>query len=295
VAQAENGASEMVAGGAARARAQVRPFFLDTPGGRIFAVHHAPPGARRHVLCVPPFNEEMNRCRSMLTLQAQALAGIGCGLLVVDLFGTGDSEGGYVDARWERWLGNLSAASLWLASQGGCVALLGIRLGVILAADWLGRSAKGEPRALVAWQPVIDGRQYLTQFLRIRIAANMDRKDLPKETTASMREQFAAGRPVEIGGYEIHPELAGAIEAAHLSKSVLPTGTRIAWLEQLTPASTVPSPAGEKLIAEWTAAGLAIDVIGFEGQAFWQLHERSMAMDAIKSTTAWIETNCVPT
>ena len=73
------------------------PFFLEVSGRRLFAVHHPPVDGRRvlgHVLCVPPFNEEMNRCRSMITLQARALALLGIGTLLLDLHGTGDSAGG---------------------------------------------------------------------------------------------------------------------------------------------------------------------------------------------------------
>ena len=269
----------------------VAPFFLDTAGGRIFAVHHAPPDAHGHVLCVPGFNEEMNRCRSMLTLQARALAAAGLGTLLIDLHGTGDSEGDFVDGRWDRWQDNIGAAAAWLDARGGCVALLGVRLGVMIASEWMHAHPDGG-RALVAWQPVADGKQYLTQFLRMRIAANMDRTDIPKETTSSMREQMAQGVPVEVGGYEIHPQLAQAIDARQLATLAPPGGTRVAWLEQRTPASDVPSPAGERVIAAWRAAQVAVDVIPFEGQAFWQLHERSLALDAIDATAGWVRKAC---
>ncbi len=269
----------------------VRPFFLDTPGGRIFAVHHAPLSARGHVLCVPPFNEEMNRCRSMLTLQARSLAAAGYGTLVIDLHGTGDAAGNYVDGRCGNWLDNIGAGVQWLVANGGCVALLGIRLGVMLASEWL-RLNPDRRCALVAWQPVTDGKQYMTQFLRMRIAANMDRTDVPKETTTSMRDQLARGVPVEVGGYEIHPELARAIDARQLALLAPPAGTSVAWLEHRASDAIVPSPAAQRVIAAWTDVGVSVDVIPFNGQAFWQLYERALALDAIELTTAWVQRKC---
>jgi exosortase A-associated hydrolase 2 len=276
-----------MSGTAVGGRIDVEPFFLDTPGGRVFAVHHAPRAPRGHVLCVQGFNEELNRCRSMLTLQARALAAHGIGTLVVDLLGTGDSDGGYVDARWDRWLANLSAAAALLEQRGGLKALLGIRLGCMLALDWLG-AKPAATRRLVAWQPVVDGKQYFTQFLRIRIAANMDRTDLPKETTGSMREQLAGGTPVEVAGYEVHPELAAAIDARHLARMRPPPGVSVAWLEQLNPGGEVPSPVSAKAISAWQGEGTPVEVIPYGGQAFWQLHERSLALEAIERTTAWL-------
>lgn len=277
------------AGAPTRATLDVEPFFLDTPGGRIFAVHHVPPAVRGHVLCIPSFNEEMNRCRSMVTLQAQAFAGLGFGTLVIDPFGTGDSDGDYADARWEDWLENIATAVSWLDEREGCTALLGIRNGVLLAAEWLHCQAPASRPALIAWQPVIDGKQYFTQFLRMRIAANMDRSDLPKETTTSMREQLAAGQSIEVGGYEIHPELAKAMDSRKLADFAPPIGTAVLWLEQITPGSDVPSAAAQRVLNNWQATGIAADVQGFDGQAFWQLHERALAPEAIRLTTEWLQ------
>lgn len=266
----------------------VRPTFLQAAGGRLFAVHHVPASPRGNVLCIPPFNEEMNRCRSMLTLLAQSLAAQGYGTLVIDLFGTGDSDGNYVDARWDRWQRDISTGQEWLDAHGGCSALLGIRMGVLLAAEWLRANTDG-CRPMVAWQPVVDGKQYLTQFLRMRIAANLDRTDLPKETTTSMRNTLAAGTSVEVAGYEIHPALAQAIDSRSLLDAVPPAGTRVAWLEHRTGMAELPGPASAKAIDAWRAGGVGVDLIGFEGEAFWQLHERSLALDAIARTTEWLK------
>lgn len=263
-------------------------FFLDTPYGRLFAVYHRPAKqqlVRGHILCVPPFAEEMNRCRSMITLQAQAFAQIGVGTLLVDLYGTGDSAGEYRDAQWSLWLQNIRASAAWLADQpGGCLALWGIRLGVMLAAESL-RLAVAPGAGLLAWQPVADGQTHLTQFLRIRLAAQMDRPHLPKETTASLRQQLAAGQFVEVAGYEIHPQLAAALDAARLHDRITPPETRILWIEQAGSNAPQLSPANQKVVNAWRNVGLAPEIRLFAGTAFWQHYERAIAPDAIAATT----------
>jgi exosortase A-associated hydrolase 2 len=272
--------------------ARGQPFFMQTPAGRLFALHTMPPAdrpCRGQVLYVPPFNEEMNRCRSMATLQAQSLAAAGFGTLVVDLLGTGDSEGHYVDGRWDLWLDNLAAAVDWLRQQpGGCVALWGVRLGAILAAQLHARLADPALR-LVFWQPVPDGKVHLNQFMRVKIAAQMDRADLPKLTTAQMRDDWNAGRSVEIAGYEIHPDLAAGIEAASLGALSLPAGTALYWLEQAAGEQPELAPASRKLLAQWPGDAVQVQTALFEGPPFWQVHERAVAPDAVQRTTAWLQ------
>ncbi len=267
------------------------PFFLDTPGGRLFAVHHTPPAGvsvRGQVLCALPFNEEMNRCRSMVSQQATALALQGYGTLVLDYCGTGDSAGDYRDARWDIWLDNLRSGLAWLKEQpGGCRLLWGIRLGALLAAEILATDAPPGV-ALAVWQPVTDGKLHLTQFLRVRIAAALDRPDLPKETTAGMRERFAAGEGVEIAGYEIHPELARQMDRKKLASVVPAAGTPCLWLENGGEDAVLP-PASQAVVDGWLAGGVAVSPRIFQGPAFWQLHERVLAPKAIDETIAWLQ------
>lgn len=281
--------------GAAASACLVQPLFLDTPRGPLFAVHRRPATAvRGNVLCIPAFNEEMNRCRSMITLQAEEWARHGLGSLVIDLHGTGDSAGDYVDAAWLHWLDDIHLACAWLDQQpGGCVGYLGVRLGAMLAADALGAAPAGV-RALLMWQPVIDGKQHFTQFLRVKIAAQMDRPDLPKESTASMRAQFAAGQAVEVAGYEIHPRLAQAIDEAQLARLVPRAGTSVLWLEQPPPGSNELSPASLAVQQAWQTAVDGVEWKSFEGPSFWQQYERVLAPQAITVTTAWTESHIQP-
>jgi exosortase A-associated hydrolase 2 len=269
---------------------RVEVFFLDSAGGPVFCTYHRPASnveTRGNVLVAMPFGEEMNRCRSMITLQARSFAEIGVGTLVVDLYGTGDSSGEYGDARWELWLENLGSGLDWLCTQPGSrLGVLGVRMGGILAARLALTQLRSNP-ALMLWQPIIDGKQFFTQFLRIRIAAQMLRNDLAKETTASLRQQLASGKSIEVGGYEIHPELAFAIEAENLESLTPASHCPFFWLEQRGSTSSSLS-FGQKLHESWADRGTRSDVAFFDGPAFWQEQERAIAVNAVDLTTDWL-------
>lgn len=271
---------------------KLHPFFLECNAGRIFALYHQPIGNVKpwgNVLIVPAFNEEMNRCRSMLTIQAQALAKIGVGTLLIDLYGTGESDGEYGDARWNIWMENVRQSVEWLETQpGGCSALLGIRLGVALALASL-RQENNKKRALIAWQAVVDGKTYFSQFMRIRIAANMDRTDIPKETTNGMRAQLAEGKNIEVAGYEMHPELATAIDNLRLADLTPPDTVSAAWFEKGAGEEDVISPGSKKVIEAWQHSGSSPEVMVFDGPAFWALHDRFLAPDLVKKTSDWVQ------
>jgi exosortase A-associated hydrolase 2 len=270
---------------------QPRPFFLPSSAGRVFCIYHEPSGDVEtwgNVLVVPGFNEEMNRCRSMVTIQAQALAQQGLGTLVIDLYGTGESDGEYGDARWDTWLEDIRCATDWLDEQpGGCVALLGIRLGFPLAVSAVRNAPK--IRMLIAWQAVVDGKSYFTQFMRMKIAANMDRTDIPKETSGGMRAQLAAGSSIEIAGYEINPELGMALDSLKLAELLPPETSKVIWFEKAAGAEGALSPASEKLVESWQQSGNATEIKLFDGPAFWALHERFLAPDLVTKTSDWLQ------
>lgn len=224
----------------------------------------------------------------MVTLLAQNLARHGLGTLVVDLYGTGESDGEYVDARWETWIDDIHRATGWLEAQpGACLALLGIRLGFPLAVC-AAREDK-TPRALIAWQAIVDGKSYFTQFMRMKIAANMDRTDIPKETSGGMRAQLAAGSSIEIAGYEISPELGNALDGLKLADLLPPEASKVIWLEKTAGEENPLSPASEKLIETWQRAGRAPELMPFDGPAFWALHERFLSPDLVTKTADWLQ------
>ncbi len=265
----------------------LRPVFIESPSGRLFGVYRtatSEPGRRRSILFVPPFTEEMNRSRRMAALQAQALASSGVDSLLLDLFGTGDSEGDFGEARLSHWLADIAAAADWLEAQGSATPCLwGLRLGALLACT----VAAAQPdrfKELLLWQPVTDAKLMLTQFLRVRVAAAMAEGGAP-EKTEELRARFASGVSVEVAGYELSPELAQALDALRLDRLSLAADAEIDWLEVGAEAGDQLSPASERAAAIWRKAGARLRTTTVVGEPFWTLQETTLAPALIAATT----------
>jgi exosortase A-associated hydrolase 2 len=195
-------------------------FFLPTLPGQRYCLYHPAAGAPKSALLyVAPFGEEMNRTRRASALQARALAAQGCAVLQIDLYGSGDSDGEFRDADWHIWKQDLALAHAWLAAKTGrAVGLWGVRLGALLALDYAAGAALPVAR-FVFWQPVLRGAVYLNQLLRLRLAGDMlaggaqSASIDSRQLRAALREQ-----PQEIGGYDIAPAMADAIESLDAGK-----------------------------------------------------------------------------
>lgn len=256
----------------------ISPFILDGTAGPLMAVYYRPSSAvpfATNVMFAPPFGEEMNRCRAMVALQARALCALGVGTLVLDPHGTGDSAGEFVEATWDRWRSDLKRGIDWLRQQAhGCSAVWGVRLGAIMAAQLAAEDA-GIDR-LMLWQPVTQGKAFWTQFLRIRIAAEMGLKAGVK-TTEELRRRSAAGEAVEVSGYMVGPELAMQLDTLGLPGADALTGKRVSWFEVLPDEQTTLPRASAKAVDELRAAGMEIEMHTVLGPPFWHVHERAVA------------------
>ena len=267
----------------------VCPRFLDSPSGRIFTLYFAPTTPiRGAILYLPPFAEEMNRCRALAAAQARAFADAGYACLLLDYFGTGDSAGELIDASWEIWRSDIISAADWLERKSGMpITLWGCRLGTLLAAD-IASQNPSRFRHLLFWQPVVDGKMYLTQFLRLRVAFLMD-KGLPKETTEQMRMQLANQQAVVVSGYAIPAAIACAVDQLHISDQANLSGCHIDWMENVSTPDKPLTIASLKAIDALRTQGNDVTPNPFTAPPIWQLHERDEAPDLVAKTIALFE------
>lgn len=267
----------------------MEPFYLDGTQGALFAVYHAAAPERRQglgLVYLPPFAEEMNRSRPMAALQARRLAELGVDVLLLDPFGTGDSAGDFAEARWEVWREDAKAALDWLGGRcGGSLGLWGLRLGALLAAEVAAQRPVPLSRLLL-WQPVLTGDRFLTQFLRLRLAATMDKGD-ERETTKSLRTRLAAGDSLEIAGYELAPPLAAALSALKL-ESLLQglQGPPPILLEVTSNDDAELTPATQKMVEALGGAGRPLTASAVTGEAFWTIQEITLAPGLLDATDA---------
>ena len=150
--------------------------FLAGPNGDLHVSIFTPENGAQPpswAIYVPPFAEEMNKCRGMMSRQARALADQGYTVVSIDLSGTGDSEGDFETTDWDSWKADLLFLSDWILRQGAVdIVLWAVRAGCLLAAD-LVQNPEYPIRRAVFWQPVHSGRQHIAQFLRVRMAASL--------------------------------------------------------------------------------------------------------------------------
>lgn len=247
-------------------------FFLPSSLGQRFCLLHRPEAGvqlRGAVVYVHPFAEEMNKSRRMAALQARAMAAEGYLVLQIDLLGCGDSSGDFGDASWEAWVGDVVLACDWLRQQTGMpMWLWGLRTGCLLACE----AAKRLDGAvnLLFWQPVVSGKQFLQQFLRLKVAGEMLAGE-GKGLMEQMRQALAQGVPVEISGYLLGSALANGLESAELALPSRPL--RVAWLEVSGKPDATLSPAAAMRVEKWLAAGHQVRAHTVCGPAFWQTTE----------------------
>jgi exosortase A-associated hydrolase 2 len=249
------------------------PFFLPGHAGNLFALYHrpaGPAGCRGGVLYVHPFSNEMNNTRRAAALLARALAGRGWGVLQVDLFGCGDSDGDFRDASWETWVDDLTDAFGWLQERvGGRVGLLGLRLGGLLALDFASRARRNIDRVLL-WHPVVHGRQIMADFLRLRMLSDaIDERAEGSATAQEPRQKIHPGEPVEVPGYEVMPHLGRAIAEIHIAPLGLAVATPIRWVEVVSAVEDPVRPLAQSTVLAWRAAGREATLHPVAGRPFW--------------------------
>lgn len=275
------------AGAQGKSAASPRTFVLEGSRGGLCALYFEPCAdvtPLGDMLVVPAFAEEMNRCRAMVALQARVLAELGVGTLMLDPYGTGDSAGEFVDATWAQWRDDLRCGAAWLDTRGrGCRALLALRLGAVMAAE-LARDCPGV-RNLLLWQPVLSGKTFYTQFLRIRIATELNLPNRVKSTN-ELREMSVAGQAVEVSGYEIGPPLAAELDAVAFDAADWAARVEIDWFEVQSDADTSLAPASQKAIEGLQSAGATVQARTVAGPAFWHVHERELAPELIAATAS---------
>lgn len=261
-------------------------FFLPAADGQRFCLFHEPRGvAKGALLYLHPFAEEMNKARRMAALQARLLAENGYAVLQIDLHGCGDSSGDFGDATWETWLQDVHAAHDWLRQR--CTAplwLWGLRIGCLLAAEAARRI--DIPANFLFWQPVISGKQFLQQFLRLKVAGEMLGGE-SKGVMEALKLRLGAGQAVEIAGYALSAGMARGLESTELAPPVQPG--HLHWLEVSARPEATLAPASLKRIEQWQAAGFTVESAVLPAPTFWQTTEIEEAPALLDVTLAALQ------
>lgn len=312
---------------------KVNTGFLALPDYPLSVVIHLPEIGSwpdHWVVHCPAFAEEMNKSRKMVMDQARRFADLGVGVLIPDLWGTGDSPGEFADADWVLWRRNLTQILCWLKQQGArSVTLWGLRLGCLLAQDVQQRWHEEWPQLtqLLYWQPLLNGQQALTQFLRLRLASGLlgapeltREPDSPAareptgreeagmheceiavapppvtrnkpETVKDLRQRFADGEYLEVAGYVLSPALVEQLDAV-AGETLLPQAP-VSWLEVKNQENAELSVAASRTLDGWRQKQVQAHGQVVAGEAFWATQEIAHAPELIGVSCAVLSTSQV--
>ena len=261
-------------------------LYIKGSSGYLYTIYFAPENEtnlKGHIIVCPPFAEEMNKSRHSMVLFAIEAAKTGYGVLLIDLFGTGDSQGDFVDARWENWLADINTAYEMLINKGAeSIIILGVRLGCLLAIDAYSKYKWNELDKLVFWQPVINGDVYINQFLRLRMAADfISQKE--KTSTQELKEQLDNGLDIEVAGYMLNSELYQALCKKRFADYILHISVPLDWYEIVSNLERELTVIAKKII-ENTSWLVRPEVQKIKGEQFWATPEISIIPELISKT-----------
>jgi exosortase A-associated hydrolase 2 len=263
---------------------EIEPFFLSGEQGSLFCIHLCPrhTAPKAGILYLHPFAEEMHKSRRMAALQARRFAAEGYAVLQVDLTGCGDSAYDFGDATWEMWLDDAHRAYAWLSEKtAGPIMLWGLRTGASLAVEVA--SALPDIERLLLWQPVVNGEQYLNQFLRIKLASEMLSGGQAQSGTKDLRAKLEAGEGIEVGGYMLGATMAR--DLARLKLAGTAPSCPVEWIDIGTENSDIPTPASQRIVDAWRTAGVNVHTRTVTGEPFWVTQEITECPSLIEATT----------
>lgn len=243
----------------------VSGHFVDTAGGRLFVTQYGDATAGRSILLLPSLFEELNLCRAIAAKQAYEFTKQGYVVYCLDYFGCGDSEGEIHQANVIIWQQNIVDIINWITQRSaGPIDLWGIRFGSLMLMSHLEIITKITPiEQILLWKPVLKGKQFMTQFLRLKQANAM----MQGTDKVNWRELILSGTNTEVAGYELSADLLSSIDALEMPSDI-PANIDIHWLELSAKSVT---PAITKQISDWPQDNLQVSC--HECSAFWQIPE----------------------
>lgn len=265
------------------------PFFMPVSGGERFCLFH-PPSLQGFphgsILYAHPFAEELNKSRRMAALQARAFAAHGYGVLQIDLYGCGDSSGDLTEARWHIWREDMMLACAWLKQRvAGPLSLWGLRLGALLALDLACDEAIKLDRVIL-WHPVLQGKNYLDHFFRLRLANQMmDNKTGNHASHPAPRVILARGDSIEVAGYEISPDLVADIDAVDVTSKMPPIPVH--WFEIQSIGTDAVAAHVPRQVERWRSGNVSLSLHVVPGAPFWGATENLECKSLLDTTTAF--------
>lgn len=258
----------------------MKPFFFGNSARPLFGIHHTPDGPRRGwgVLVCGPFGQEALRAHRSLRDLSSRLAAAGFDVLRFDYTGCGDSGGSSEAGSLGQWQEDVATAAEELRELAGAprLALVGLRLGGTLAAR---HGSRGQADALVLWDPVLDGGEYLVELEASHRAWMTDHAHRPDDPT---------GRLDQVLGFPLSEALAQELAALELSPHGLDSSVRTLVVSSADEPRRKADALG--------VVGARLETAAFPQAPVW-LHAEGMDRALVPAplldhVTGWLEAAC---
>ncbi len=255
--------------------------FYPMLSGMLFARIDKAPVTASAVVILPPFAEEMNKSRHLLSTLMRKLAAKGCSCYMLDNYGTGDSEGDLDNATTAIWRADLQQLLATLAADGySNVSFIAVRFGALQLFDLLNQTTLPLPvEQIVFWQPIFDIAKFWQQFSRIKVAEIMasGRKTSQKE----LEQLLDNGTIIEIAGYPISPTFYHSLQRMNTALPALLSDITLSWFET-SQLDTVSLPV--KKMLHQLQQQTNINFVQLKAEPYWQTTELVSADELIAVT-----------
>lgn len=233
------------------------------------------------LIVLPPFAEEMNKSRHIISQLMSVLAQKQFNCFMLDNFGTGDSEGDLTDATTNLWRDDLASLIEHLAQAGySTISFVAIRFGALQLFDLLNQVQPALPvKQVVLWQPVFDSKKLWQQFVRVKIAEAMASGS--KVSQAEIEQQIASGDTVEIAGYPVNGAFYHSLFELQPTFPPALSQSKLHWLE-VSKLDTVALPVQKTKAMIEQHTELHFEQL--KAESFWQTQELASADELIAAT-----------
>jgi exosortase A-associated hydrolase 2 len=181
-------------------------------------------------------------------------------------------------------LKNVGTGIDWLKGRhAGPIYLWGLRSGVLLAMDYASRGQYRIER-LIAWQPVLNGDTFITQFLRLRVAAAMLDNDAPQEKASDLKRQLLEGQFIEVAGYLLNPDLIKPLLSLRADRVIWQAAREVVIAEVVPSVDSAVSIGNSQWLDRLLEQNICASLTKVVGDAFWANQGSSGVPDLIKIT-----------
>lgn len=249
------------------AKFQEEAAFLGQDDAQIYTCLHAPlqTPAGALVMCSSAHAELQENYRSEVLL-ARLLATRGLAALRFHYRGFGHSDGDGSDATFQSMRADTLAAieQVQAATGAARVALLGVRLGALIAAS---AAHELDDAPLVLWQPVADPARYFRDATRARRVHRLRSDASGGSSGGSLAEELGRGEPADVLGYPLHRALYETLARRTLAQELGPRPRPI-LLVQMSPRPQL-DPEHARLVEALERSGAPVDVKLVSAEPAW--------------------------